>query len=78
MNAIAVPVIKELPQLSLENSLILYCVIFKRCIELKISTVASAALCGWSPTKLSTKWINLLLYMSKAGGTITCTEGQKM
>ena len=55
MSTIAVPVIKELPQLSLEISLILYIVLCKQYIEVKVSAVVSAALCGWSPTKLSTK-----------------------
>ena len=47
-STIAVPVIEEFPQLSLEDSLILYTVLCKQYTELKILVVESAALRGWS------------------------------
>ena len=70
-------IIVRLRWFSLENSLILYTVVCKQYIELKIATVASAALRGWSPIKVNKineacpfhnkSWRNLLLYMYKAG-----------
>ena len=48
LSTIAVPVIEEFSQLSLEDSLILYTVLCKQYTELKILAVESAALHGWS------------------------------
>ena len=48
MSTVAVPVIKEFPQLSLEDSLILCTVLCKQYTELNILAVESAALRGWS------------------------------
>ena len=63
MTTIAVPVIKGIPQLSLENSLIMYTVVCKQYMELKIATVASAALCGCSPinklNKINTCYVEI-------------------
>ena len=46
LSTIAVPVIKEFPQLSLEDSLILYTVLCKQYTELKILAMEFAALHG--------------------------------
>ena len=48
MSTIAVAVIEEFPQLSLEDSLMLYTVLCKQYTEIKILAVESAALHGWS------------------------------
>ena len=50
MTTTAVPVIKGLSEVSLEDSLILHTVVCKQYMKLKIATVSSAALHRWSCT----------------------------